>query len=564
MDAFLAHPKVDAMARALPAGSDDRRVVRRRRRARGRCTSGPGRRARSPRGVVDDADRQVTEAWTGPQVAWQMARGRPGAFGGKILTSWPVWLGLSAIFFLGLVDLRRPVSVRTLDLLVLLSFGVSLAFFNRGEVFASASLAVPPLVYLARAHGVDRLPPRLAGRADAPALAGVAPRRGDAVPRRVPDRAERRAPANGDRRRLRRGDRRRSHPRRPGARTARCRSTAVGPARRHDRTGASASASRRTGAASRRTRAATRTGRSRTSRTSPPCLAFGWAGRWDDLPAAHADAIGARPPRAARPRARRPPARRRAPRRHARVRVGGVPVHDVRAAREHERRADARAPRLGLLARVVARRPEASATALAGWTKFASLLSCRSGSPTAPGCGPHPSLRFVAAFGVTTVLAFSILLLEPSLWSALETFWDRTTRFQLGRDSPFSVWGWGQYHAAGIPDLASLQTVVQVGDDRARRRRRRRPAGQGAARARRAHRRGAPRGPALADALVLPLPSLGAPVRAARAVRSSPRGRRARRRAVATAPTSPRSPPPASSSPSPSGSPSPGSCSATR
>ena len=61
------------------------------------------------------------------------------------------------------------------------------------------------------------------------------------------------------------------------------------------------------------------------------------------------------------------------------------------------------------------------------------------------------------------MLAFSILLLEPSLRTAVETFWDRTVGFQLGRDSPFSIWGWGQYHAAGIPDLASLQTVVQAG-----------------------------------------------------------------------------------------------------
>ena len=29
-----------------------------------------------------------------------------------------------------------------------ISFGVSLVFFNRGEVFESAALAVPPLVYL--------------------------------------------------------------------------------------------------------------------------------------------------------------------------------------------------------------------------------------------------------------------------------------------------------------------------------------------------------------------------------------------------------------------------------
>jgi hypothetical protein len=41
-------------------------------------------------------------------------------------------------------------------------------------------------------------------------------------------------------------------------------------------------------------------------------------------------------------------------------------------------------------------------------------------------------------------------------------FWNRTIDFQLERDSPFSIWDWGQYHASGIPDLASAQTVVQV------------------------------------------------------------------------------------------------------
>ena len=33
-------------------------------------------------GRVDDATHTVTEAWTGPQVAWKMARGYTGAFGG--------------------------------------------------------------------------------------------------------------------------------------------------------------------------------------------------------------------------------------------------------------------------------------------------------------------------------------------------------------------------------------------------------------------------------------------------------------------------------------------------
>src|SRR5438128_11597306 len=99
-------------------------------------------------GRVDDASGVVTEAWTGPQVAWSMARGGPGAFGGKKINSYPIWLGFCALFLLGLADWRRPLSLRNLDLLALLSFSVSLWFFNRGNIFASAPLAYPPLVYL--------------------------------------------------------------------------------------------------------------------------------------------------------------------------------------------------------------------------------------------------------------------------------------------------------------------------------------------------------------------------------------------------------------------------------
>ncbi|MCS7008053.1 MAG: hypothetical protein NZL88_10920, partial [Gaiellaceae bacterium] len=98
--------------------------------------------------VVEDASGHVLEAWTGPQVAWKMARGREGAFGGKVLLDPYVWGALCLLFFLGLADLRRPLSLGNLDLLVLLSFSVSLVFFNRGEIFASVPLAYPPLVYL--------------------------------------------------------------------------------------------------------------------------------------------------------------------------------------------------------------------------------------------------------------------------------------------------------------------------------------------------------------------------------------------------------------------------------
>jgi hypothetical protein len=97
--------------------------------------------------VVQDSTGKVTEAWTGPQVAWRMARGYDGAFGRKINDPW-IWGLLCALFLAGLADLRRPISLRNLDLVVLLSFTVSLGFFNQGLIFWSMPLAYPPLVYL--------------------------------------------------------------------------------------------------------------------------------------------------------------------------------------------------------------------------------------------------------------------------------------------------------------------------------------------------------------------------------------------------------------------------------
>ena len=55
---------------------------------------------------------------------------------------------------LGPLDVRRgarpvaPAGVRRRTLLALLSFSVSLRFFNEGEIFWSAPLAYPPLAYL--------------------------------------------------------------------------------------------------------------------------------------------------------------------------------------------------------------------------------------------------------------------------------------------------------------------------------------------------------------------------------------------------------------------------------
>ena len=96
---------------------------------------------------------------------------------------------------------------------------------------------------------------------------------------------------------------------------------------------------------------------------------------------------------------------------------------------------------------------------------------------------------------------------------AARTFWERTIGFQSGRDSPFSIWGWGQYHARGIPDLGFLQPVVVVLAVALAVPRGGRPAAQEPAPAGRAHGCGARRLPAHADPLVLPLPPVGRPLR---------------------------------------------------
>src|SRR5215212_10198932 len=95
----------------------------------------------------DKATRSWTvKVWSGK--AWEMARGYSGAFGGKLINTTWIWLSFCAVFFFGLANLRRPLSLRNLDLLVLLSLSVSLWYFNKGDIFTSVPLAYPPLLYL--------------------------------------------------------------------------------------------------------------------------------------------------------------------------------------------------------------------------------------------------------------------------------------------------------------------------------------------------------------------------------------------------------------------------------
>jgi hypothetical protein len=97
--------------------------------------------------IVSASSGRVLGQYTGIQVAWTMARGYPGAFG-RHLDALYIWLPLCLFFLAPFFDWRRPLRMLNLDLLVLTSLSVSLAFFNHAAVNVSVPLVYPPLVYL--------------------------------------------------------------------------------------------------------------------------------------------------------------------------------------------------------------------------------------------------------------------------------------------------------------------------------------------------------------------------------------------------------------------------------
>jgi len=456
---FLEHPKVAAwLARYPPNPSTEAKFDAATRRWTIKVWSGKA--GQIALGKVEDGDGRVSEAWTGPQVAWSMARGRVGSFGGKVLNAWWTWIPLSVVFFLGLVDRRRLLSLHTLDLLALVSFGFSLWFFNRGQVFQSASLGAIPLAYLlVRTSWIG-----FRGRAFNPALswpvwllAGVAVFLGGLriglnleTPRGVID-VGYAGVIGGDR--ILDGQAPYGHM--PVGDTGR----ACGGA---DAEGAIRDWIQANGRCESSNPRGDTYGPTAYLVYVPATLTLLWSGKWDSLPAAHATAIafdllvvfglllvGRR--------------------------FGGLPLGVVlafgwlafpfTAYALNSNSNDTILPAFlvwgfWLSTSAVAR---GAAVALAGWTKFASLLLAPLWLTYPNGLSLRTALRFTAAFVAATLAVFSILLFEPSLTDAVRTFFDRTLAYQLDRDSPFSPWDWGQYHARGIPDLHAVQLILQIG-----------------------------------------------------------------------------------------------------
>jgi hypothetical protein len=396
----------------------------------------------------------VTEAFVGPEVAWPLARGY--GLGGKINEPL-LWLAFCAVFFFALADFRRPLSLRNLDVGMVLGFSVYLWYFNEGRVFASAIAAAVPLLYfLARCTWIGstnraaRQPTLLpvwvlvsalvflvglrigltyyaptvidvgyAGVIGADRLADGETPYGN-FPVKDTSRSCSLPSADGDRR-----DWIQSNGR---CESANALGDTYGPVAYHA--------------------------------YLPGLALFGWSGLWDNLPAVRFTsilfdllailglaAVG--------------------------LRYGGTRLAAALALAWaanpftqyvlSSNTNDAIMPTFLIWGYWAATSSSGRGFfgALAAWTKMASLI-------TVPLWATYPERRgrsvltFLLAFGVTTVAAFWVIFASGDPFHELRVFYERTFEIQAERTSPFSLWDWGQYHAAGLPDLAVFQRVGQV------------------------------------------------------------------------------------------------------
>ena len=123
--------------------------------ASGRSTTTPAA-TRWPRCTSPTTPSRPYEVWTGPQVAWQLARGQPQAYGRKANAAVRAVADVRALP--GRADRLAPAALDAHARPgVVLSFVASLCEFNQGDVFWSTPLIYPPMIYLAARMVVDRL-----------------------------------------------------------------------------------------------------------------------------------------------------------------------------------------------------------------------------------------------------------------------------------------------------------------------------------------------------------------------------------------------------------------------
>jgi hypothetical protein len=455
IDRFLADPKVHAWLERYPPHPQTQATF-----AQGIWTVNvwSGKAGEIATGNVDDQTGVVTEAWTGPQVAWRMARGYDGAFGGTKINSLPVWLAFCAVFLLGLVDWRRPFTVRNLDVFALVFFSVSLWYFNHGDVFTAMGFAYPPMLWLiVRCLWVARAdaPPRGAAvwpvwvlAAATVFLAGF--RVGLNIRASNVIDVGYSGVIGADR--IVHGQSPYGHFPQEGSLKA------CGPA---DSSGEVRNRIQTNGYCETANPLGDTYGPVSYLAYIPGYLIFGWHHTWDSLPSVHFTSIvfdllallGLA---------------------FVGNRLGGPRIGAAAAFAwaawpftqyaSNSNTNDSIAPALlvwgfAALTSDVAR---GAAVALSGWVKFASLLVLPLWLGYPEARRPRSMLVTLYAFVFATGIVFFVLFLEPDPVHAAVVFYERTVKFQIGRASPFSLWDWGQYHAKGLPDLHLVQRVLQA------------------------------------------------------------------------------------------------------
>jgi hypothetical protein len=383
---------------------------------------------------VDDQTGKVTEVWTGFQVAWTMARGYPGAFGRRANALY-VWLPLCALFLVPFLPWRRPrrFTLLHLDLLVLLGFSISLAFFNHARIGLSVPLAYPFLLYLIvrmvlLAFGRGR--PRRLPRPSIPVAwlaVGVVFLMGFRIGLNVADSNVIDVGYAGviGAHKLLHG-----HPLYGHWPSDNAYGDTYGPVNYYAYV--------------------------------PFRAIFGWSGTWDDLPAAHAAAIAfdllillglyllGR--------------RIRGPTLGTWLAYGWA-SYPFTLFTLSSNSNDSLVALLVVVALLLIRWAPArgAAGAIVGLTKFAPLalgpLFLRG---IDRGLSIRATARFVAAFAVTAVLVMLPVLLDGNEWR----FWHDTISYQANRPSPFSIWGlWGglgieQHIVQGLTVLLAIGAAV--------------------------------------------------------------------------------------------------------
>jgi hypothetical protein len=409
-------------------------------------------------GRVDDASGVVTEAWTGPQVAWSMARGTPGAFGGKEINSYAVWLVFCAAFLLGLGDLRRPFSLRNLDLLALLSFTISLWYFNHGRIFTSVPLVYPPMLYLLGRMawiGARGRPP-VASRPLWPVwvlAAATVFLAGFRVGLNVQDGNVIDVGYSGviGAQRIASGEMPYGHM--PVE-------DDLKPCAAPDRDGRTAYRIQTNGRCEAGDEHGDTYGPVSYQAYLPGYLILGWKGIGDRLHAAVLTSIlfdllclvglalvGLR----------------YGGRRLAATLAFAWAAYPFTQYVSSSNTNDAIQPAFMIFGFLLASSPAGRGifSALSSWTKFATLVAVPLWATYPETRARRPLKVYAAAFAAATLVSFWILLLEPNPAHAALVFFRRSIEWQVGRDSPFSLWDWRQYHA-GLPDLHLVQLALEV------------------------------------------------------------------------------------------------------